>query len=134
MADSLSGKVCVSVCASLVISQLSGAYLFSRERPAKPPGTQPPDRFGAKCRRVLHSAIIVEIYVANISRRPLPPPHLRLFSRSPGVRTCSFGLQSPAVGSARKCTRADTLRRHISSVNETNALIIAAAFGYSSEK
>lgn len=31
-----------------------------------------PDRFNAKCRRVLHAAIMVEIYVANISKPPFP--------------------------------------------------------------
>lgn len=36
------------------------------------PGTQFPDRFSAKCRRVLHLAIIVEIHVANILRHPFP--------------------------------------------------------------
>lgn len=29
-----------------------------------------PDRFSAKCHRVLHSAIIVEMYVPNISNHP----------------------------------------------------------------
>jgi len=32
-----------------------------------------PDRFNAKCRRVLHAAIMVEIYVANISSHPFSP-------------------------------------------------------------
>ena len=33
-----------------------------------------PDRFSAKCRRVLHAAIMVEIYVANISSHPFLAP------------------------------------------------------------
>lgn len=40
------------------------------------------DRFNAKCRRVLHAAIMVEIYVANISSHPFslarPPDGVRI--------------------------------------------------------
>lgn len=37
-------------------------------------GANRADRFNAKCRRVLHAAIMVEIYVANISRATLSLP------------------------------------------------------------
>lgn len=57
---------CKVFCQSTKVSwPLAGGAVTRREQP---------DRFSAKCRRVLHAAIMVEIYVANISRgHPFSP-------------------------------------------------------------
>lgn len=51
-----------------------GQYIYSlgeKKRRAGCYTTARPDRFNAKCRRVLHAVIMVEIYVANISQATL---------------------------------------------------------------
>lgn len=52
-----------------VIHLVIYVYLYCREQAATRYAT-PLDRFSAKCRHVLHLAIIVEIYVANILCHP----------------------------------------------------------------
>lgn len=68
----------------------STAKVFSKS-PSKsvdPPwhGANRSDRFNAKCRRVLHAAIMVEIYVANISRATLSLPSLPPYMKRPRTR------------------------------------------------
>lgn len=82
--------LCYTLQSAGVFIRRAGEERRSRDTTARP------DRFNAKCRRVLHAAIMVEIYVANISGHPFSPTsptsllHARKRSYIPTTRSPGY--------------------------------------------